>query len=60
MYPADFTINYRRNELHCENLRLFVFWPKVMTNFFFYLKSLFVTICPEIFSNRCVDSARGM
>ena len=27
---------------------------------FFCLNSLFVTICPETFSNRCVDSVRDM
>ena len=28
--------------------------------FFLYLNPLFVTICPETFSDRCVDSVRGM
>jgi len=26
----------------------------------FFCNPLFVTICPETFSNLCVDSARGM
>jgi len=42
---------------------LFYTWPLYdlkTNNIFFHLNSLFVTICPETFSNRCVDSANGM
>jgi hypothetical protein len=29
-------------------------------NYFFIFNPLFVTICPETFSNRCVDTVRDM
>jgi len=34
--------------------------PEHLGLIFLYLNSLFVTICPETFSNLCFDSVRGM